>query len=273
MASTVNETASRLTGRTRARGKQLAGRLREHVPKGREVNVGLAERVGSGVVGATLAMLGVVALLRRSSIFGGLTLAAAGAGLAYRSATGHCSMYSALGVTEEDAAPGSHPLNRFIHASRRVTINRSPTDLYNYWRNFENLPSIMRHLERVEAKEGSGDGWSHWVAKAPRGRVVEWDARIIEDRPGELIAWRSAEDAEVPNHGHVRFEALPHGHGTALEVSLSYQPPAGVVGAAVARVFGESPQQQLREDLRRFKQVMEAGEIATTAGQPRGTCR
>ncbi|MEX1015415.1 MAG: SRPBCC family protein [Phycisphaeraceae bacterium] len=270
MASSSTATASQMTGRMRdAREAARPGR-RQAMQAGPEINVGLAERIGSGAIGAALALLGLGMLVRRGSVLGGLGLAATGATLAYRGASGYCPAYKAMGVEEEDASATSHPLNRFIQTSHRVTINRSPEELYTYWRNFENLPQIMRHLHRVEVQD---EGWSHWVAAAPHGKTVAWDAKITEDRPDELIAWRAAEDASVPNHGHVRFQPLPHGHGTAVEVNLSYRPPAGVVGALFARIMGEAPQQQLHEDLRRFKQTMEAGETATTVGQPRGVCQ
>jgi uncharacterized membrane protein len=126
----------------------------------------------------------------------------------------------------------------------------------------------MQHLEGVRA-EGSR---SHWVACGPLGHRVEWDAEIITDSVNELIGWRSLPGSEVDTAGSVHFRELPEGRGTEVRVSLKYDPPAGKLGAAVARLFGASPQSQVREDLRRFKQFMETGEIPTTAGQPRGTC-
>ncbi len=154
-----------------------------------------------------------------------------------------------------------------IRVAQAVTINRSPEELYRFWRDFQNLPRFMNHLESVQA---TGDQRSHWVAKAPAGTTVEWDAEITEDKPNEVIAWRSLEGADVDNVGSVRFERAPGGRGTVVKVEMRYNPPAGRLGAGVARLFGEDPEWQVKDDLRRFKQVMETGEIITTEGQSAG---
>jgi uncharacterized membrane protein len=154
-----------------------------------------------------------------------------------------------------------------MRVSQAVTINRSPEELYRFWRDFQNLPRFMKHLESVQTLEGQR---SHWVAKGPAGTTVEWDAEILEDHPNELIFWRSIEGAEVDNTGSVRFERAPGGRGTVVRVRMQYDPPAGVVGATVAKLFGEDPAWQVKDDLRRFKQLMETGEIITTEGQPAG---
>jgi uncharacterized membrane protein len=153
---------------------------------------------------------------------------------------------------------------------RAVTINRPRSEVYGFWRQFENLPRFMTHLKSVTA---TGDRRSHWVAKAPVGGEVEWDAEIVDEREGELIAWRSLAGAQIPNAGEVRFADAPAGRGTEIRVTLTYDPPAGAAGAALAKVFGEEPDQQVREDLRRFKRVLETGEVATTDGQPSGRKR
>ena len=153
-----------------------------------------------------------------------------------------------------------------IAVRRAVTINRPLPDVYGFWRRLENLPRFMAHLESVTE---TGDGVSHWVAKAPGG-TVEWDAELVEEREGELLAWRSKPDTAIPNAGEVRFGQAPTGRGTEVHVALTYEPPAGAAGAAFAKLLGEEPDQQVREDLRRFKQVMEAGEVPTTEGQPSG---
>jgi uncharacterized membrane protein len=159
------------------------------------------------------------------------------------------------------------PANRALHVERAFTIQRSPEELYSYWRKLENLPRFMKHLERVEVLD---ERRSHWVARGPAGTHVEWDAEILEDAPNQRITWRSLEGADVANDGTVRFQAAPGDRGTEVRVSLSYSPPAGKLGATVARLFGENPEQQVRDDLRRFKNLMEAGEIPTTEGQPSG---
>jgi uncharacterized membrane protein len=125
----------------------------------------------------------------------------------------------------------------------------------------------MNHLESVTT---TGEGRSHWVAKAPAGSTVEWDAEIYNEKENELIAWRSLEGADVDNAGSVRFEPAAGDRGTTVRVTLRYDPPGGALGAAVARLFGENPDQQIDEDLRRFKQVMEVGEVVNTEGQPSG---
>lgn len=155
-----------------------------------------------------------------------------------------------------------------MRAKRAMTINRRPEELYDFWRHFENLPRFMRHVESVETENGGGR--SHWRVKGPAGRTVEWDAEITADTPNELIAWRTTGDADVENQGCVRFEPAPGDRGTVVEVEMRYDPPAGVLGASFAKLFGEDPQWQLQDDLRRFKQVMETGEVITTEGQPAG---
>ncbi|HVF43973.1 MAG TPA: SRPBCC family protein [Pyrinomonadaceae bacterium] len=144
-----------------------------------------------------------------------------------------------------------------------LIISRPPEELYRYWHDFENLPNVMRHLESVKVK---GDGRSHWVAKAPAGTSVEWDAEVTEDRPNELIAWRSVEGSDVDNSGSVRFEPAPGKRGTIVKVEINYTPPGGALGSLVAKLFGEEPGQQAQESLRTFKQLMETGEITVSDG-------
>ncbi|HET7600411.1 MAG TPA: SRPBCC family protein [Gemmatimonadales bacterium] len=145
-----------------------------------------------------------------------------------------------------------------IHVARSVTVLRSPEEVYAFWRDFQNLPRFMRHLESVHV---TGDGRSHWRAKAPAGMSVEWDAEMVAERPNELIVWRSLPGSTVPNSGQVRFVEAPGGRGTEVHLELRYAPPGGKLGAVVAKLFGEEPGQQAADDLRRFKQVMETGEV------------
>jgi uncharacterized membrane protein len=154
-----------------------------------------------------------------------------------------------------------------MRVEQAVTINRSPEELYQFWRDFKNLPRFMKHLEAVQV---SNENRSHWVAKGPAGTTIEWDAEIIEDHPNKVIAWRSMEGADVDNTGSVRFERAPGGRGTTVRVRLQYDPPGGVIGAGVAKLLGEDPEWQVKDDLRRFKQLMETGEIITTEGQSAG---
>jgi uncharacterized membrane protein len=147
---------------------------------------------------------------------------------------------------------------RGIRVMKSITVNRPPDEVYAFWRNFENLPRFMCHLESVESL---GEGRSRWRAKAPAGATVEWEAVVTDDRPNELIAWRSVEGADVWNTGAVRFRPAPGGRGTEVHVNIRYDPPGGVVTSALAKLFREEPGQQVRDDLRTFKQVMETGEI------------
>ena len=148
-----------------------------------------------------------------------------------------------------------------IHARGSCIVNRTPEEVHSFWRDFQNLPRFMRHLESVE---DLGDGRSHWTVKGPAGTTVEWDATIIADVPGEIITWRSLEDADVDHAGAVRFERAPGDRGTIVKVNIEYQPMGGVIGASIAKLFGEEPEQQLDDDLRRFKQVMEVGEVVVS---------
>lgn len=152
-----------------------------------------------------------------------------------------------------------------VHVEEAVTVNRPVAAVFRYWRNFENLPTFMRHLESVSEREA---GISHWVARGPAGSRVEWDARIINEIDNKLIGWQSLEGSMVSTAGSVNFRETPR--GTEVRVHLQYNPPAGKLGAAVAWLFGEEPNIQVREDLRRFKQLIETGEIPTTQGQPVG---
>lgn len=238
---------------------------RKTLPALGRANVAPGERLGSLVTGAALLAAG----LRRGGA-PGLLSAAAGGALLLRGATGHCALYQALGINTAGPRTEGASLvgNDGICVEKTLIINRSPEDLYRFWRDFENLPRVMRHLESVTVQDGRR---SRWVVRGPAGRTVEWDAEIINERENELIAWRSLEGADVRNAGSVRFTPDELGRGTWVKISLMYQPPAGRLGAAVARLFGEEPHQQIEEDLRRLKQFLETGEIATVEGQP--SCR
>jgi uncharacterized membrane protein len=135
------------------------------------------------------------------------------------------------------------------------------------WRHLDNLPKFMAHLEEVRP---DGNGRSHWRAGGPFGRTIEWDAEITEDVPGHRIAWRSVGSADIHNEGSVQFVPAPGGRGTEVHVKLRYELPGGKLGQAVARYFGEDPRQQLDDDLRRFKQVAETGEVVRSEGAPGG---
>ena len=149
-------------------------------------------------------------------------------------------------------------------STRSVTINRSRDELFAYWRDFTNLPSFMDNIERVDVSDANH---SHWVVKAPGGRTVEWDAIISDEHAPAYFAWTSAKGADVPNSGRIEFaEAGPR--GTIVTATIAYDPPAGAIGKLVAKLFQREPAIQARRDLRRFKQVMETGEVATNARNP-----
>ncbi len=188
----------------------------------------------------------------------GSALTVAGLYLIYRSFSGQGEGSQPRSRTKE---------NKGVEVRESITIDKPASELYSYWRELTNLPQIMGHLKSVE---DLGGGRSHWVAKGPLNTSVEWDAEITEDIPNTRLAWCSLEDAQVPNEGSVRFQEAPAGRGTEIHVHLKYQPPLGPLGAIVAKLFGEEPSQQIGQDLKRFKQRMETGEIATTEGQSSG---
>jgi uncharacterized membrane protein len=143
---------------------------------------------------------------------------------------------------------------------RSVTINRPRAELYAFWRNFNNLPKFMHNIHSVTIKDRTH---SHWIIEAPAGKTVEWDSQITQDEPGGLIEWQSLEGASVRNSGRVEFLDSPDCRGTVVRVTLTYDPPAGTVGKLIAKLFQKEPKVQARQDLRRFKQLMETGEIST----------
>jgi uncharacterized membrane protein len=151
--------------------------------------------------------------------------------------------------------------DRTIAIRNSISIARSPEEVYRFWRDFQNLPRFMKHLESVQ---WIGDNRTHWKAKGPAGKSLEWDAEITEDRPNERIAWRTLEGSDVDHWGVVRFQSAPGGRGTEVHVELHYEPPAGAIGAALAKVLGEVPDIRVAQDLRRLKQVIEVGEVATS---------
>lgn len=218
-----------------------------------KTEAGETERWASLIGGGALVLMG----LKERSLRGAL-MAVAGSGLIYQGATKQST------VQQAQEAIG---MNQSIKVERTVTINKPADELYRYWRNFENLPRFMKHLKSVTI---SDDKRSHWIANAPLGNSVEWDAEIIDERENELIAWASVEGADIENSGFIRFKPAPANRGTEVKVVLEYNPPGGGLAAAFAKLFGEEPKQQISDDLGRFKQLMEAGELATTEGQTSG---
>ncbi|RFA31140.1 hypothetical protein CAI21_00300 [Alkalilimnicola ehrlichii] len=223
-------------------------------------NVGDTERWASLAGGTLAAIWG----MRRGGLLG-LAMGAIGGVLIYRGASGHCAMYEQLG--RSSASPSDKGLigDSEIRVTTGITIDRSPDELYSYWRNFEHLPQFMRHIVDVTQFD---ERRSHWVAEAPFGKTLEWDAEVIEDRTNEKIAWRSMEGSQLQNEGEIRFRPLAEGRGTEVEVDMCYRPPGGKLGTTMARYFNGITKQEIQEDIRRFKQLMEAGEMPTAEPTP-----
>lgn len=177
---------------------------------------------------------------------------------------------AALGVvatTRKKSSDRPHKGASPLPAKAITTVALPAEEVYRSWRNLESLPDFMDHVESVTDIDGRT---SHWVAHGPAGTTVEWDAQIVEDVVGEVIAWRSLEGSDVDNAGSVRFSPAPKGQGTEVTVELDYAVPGGVLGSSMAKLLGEEPSQQLRDDLRRFKQVVETGEVVRSDGTPEG---
>ena len=227
-------------------------------------NISDAERLASALGGALLAAYGISQ--RNKS---GAVLAAAGGALIVRGATGFCPGYAAAGVdmSSSDDTKVALAGSRGSLVDTAVTIARPHDELYRFWRQLENLPKFMPHLVSVKPLD---DKRSHWITKSIRGRTVEWDAEIVTDDVNEMIGWRTLSGADVVSAGSVHFKPTGTDNETQVHIRLQYEPPAGKVGAAIAWLFGDEPSQTIREDLRRFKALMETGEVPTIQGQPRG---
>jgi uncharacterized membrane protein len=183
-----------------------------------------------------------------------------------------------LAVTAADVAAAlrmsSHPELHAepgpLRARAAITVRRRREEVYRFWRDFENLPSFMDHLDAVEDR---GQGRSRWKARAPGGRSVEWDAEIVEDHPYDRLSWRSREGAGVESAGTVAFVSVPHDRGTEIHLDMQYDLPGGALGVLIAGFGGEEPRQQVRDDLRRAKQILETGMVVRSEGSPEGPSR
>jgi uncharacterized membrane protein len=235
-------------------------------------NVSEAERWLSLLGGTALALYG----LERRDLQGGL-LAVLGAELVRRGATGHCLLYDALNVsTASDAtAHGPHRdlpaspaatvrASRAVKVEHSVTVHRSPEELYTFWRDPLNLPRLFEFVESVEMLSHTR---AHWRVRGPAGSTIAWDAEIINEIPNELLAWKSVGDADIPNAGSLHFRTAPEGDATDFRLVLEYQPPAGHLGAWIAKVVAENPDVQVRHALRRFKEIVESGDVAMAEGR------
>jgi len=231
--------------------------------QGSGINVGDTERVASVIGGGLLVLYGLT-----EKGLGSIALPLIGGMLAYRGLTGHCSVYSSLGVnTAENRGPATAiPAGHGYKVEETVTVDRPADDLYMMWRQLDRLPEFMQNVKQVQML---GHNRSRWVVNGPLGAPVEWEAEIINERPGELIAWKSAEGSVVSTAGSVHFTPSRSGHGTDVHVSMKYDPPGGKLGANLAWLMGASPEGQLRADLQRFKKMAESGEAAATAHRAR----
>ncbi len=224
----------------------------------------------AAVVGSAALVFGGAALFAyaaRERNFKALGLALAGVPLAFRGATGHwvprALARDTSGAPESlEAAEATTPFK--VHAS--LTVNKPADELYRFWRQLENLPNFMKNLESV-TEEG---GVSHWVGKSPLGNKLSWDAKIVDDQPGRVISWRSLAGSEIDNSGWVRFEPATGNRGTVVRVHMDVQTPENLFGRALARLSHKGVELEVQSDLRRFKALMETGEVPTTAGQPAG---
>ncbi len=171
--------------------------------------------------------------------------------------------------TSGEVSPANHlhqPSGDTLVA-RAVTINRPRDELYAFWRDFSNLAPLMENIERIEVKD---DRRSHWVVKGPAGKDLEWDSIVTDDEPGRRIAWKADEGADIKNSGWIEFRDGPTGRGTEIHALIEYDAPGGQLGRLIAKALQREPNTQARRELRRFKQLMETGEITSSEG-PRGS--
>jgi len=230
-------------------------------PVARPVNVGQAERLASQVGGGVLMAAG---LLRGG--WKGLVAAGLGGALLYRGATGHCSLYQALGASTADDERGpadSVPAQAGVRVEEAVTIDRPAEELFRFWRDDANKTKFMGDIESVTPL---GDDRSRWVMRAPLGVKLQWDAEVYNETPNEMIAWRSLEGGDIDTAGSVHFTAAPGGRGTEVRLNQKFNPPGGKLGVAVAKLMGHDPASVTRENLRRLKQIMETGSVVTSGG-------
>jgi uncharacterized membrane protein len=248
MATTLN--TGRTAGAIRARD-ELEGFASN-------VNIGDAERVVSGVSGLALVAGG----LRRGG-WGGALLALAGGALIYRGATGKSPLYANFGTTTAGKRRGGesrHNVHRGVLVRDTITVGRSPEECYTFCRDLNHLPRFIDHIQAIQKID---ETHSRWVIRTPIGTVLTAECAIFNDQPGRLIAWRSLDNAEVRSAGAIRLQPAPGNRGTEVTVEYNYEPPDGLLGATAAKLLGHSPDRRMREDLRRFKQIMEAGEVVT----------
>jgi len=242
---------------------EIAERLR----LGRRVNVGRNERLASVLGGAGLALLGA-----RQKGAGGAVLGLAGAWLLARGASGHCFVYDAMGADTADARPSRAVVaaenEPGVSVNASITVARPADEVYAAWRDFAQAPRFMDRISRVDILDPVR---SRWTATGPMGRSWAWESEVVEDSPGELIAWESLPGSELPNRGWVQFHpAGADGRQTEVRYFVEFDPPGGVIGDAIASVFHDAPKEMIRGDLRRFRQMVEQADDAAGPAQPAG---
>lgn len=226
------------------------------------VNVGSTERMVSALGGGAMALFGI----SRGGL-PGLLAAGLGAGLIYRGVSGHCSVYQAMGVQSTSSSRPGVRSGQGIQYERTLTVNRPVRDLYQFWQQPENLARVFRHVKSVVP---DGENRLSWIAVGPLGQEWKWESEIFNKRELKLIAWQSLPGGDVEAAGSLHFDSIGEGRGTSVRFVLQYRLPQGQVAERVASYFGQGLDDQITEDLRRFKSIAEAGEIPSVEGQPRG---
>src|SRR5262245_56214441 len=228
---------------------------------GNSPNIGNMQRLFSVLAGSGC----IFRALKRPSLFG-VILGMAGISLVYRGASGYCLVFAAMDLNTSKDTQETKLLRRRNVTIEKTTeirativINRPPADLYRFWRSFDNLPRVMRHVQSVFV---INDHLSYWVVQTLAGVTLEWDAKITHDVENERIAWRSFADADIDNAGFVEFEPIGDGQKTKLTLTLQYALPTRLMETAAAELFGEHPEYTLAQDLQRLKDLMETGEVS-----------
>lgn len=232
------------------------------------VNVGQTERWLSALTGGGLTF---VSLLRRDQL--SLGLGALGIAMLQRGLTGHSYLYQLFDITTVEKSPSTKSQlvgQRGMRVQRRLTIKRSSQDLYNSWCDLEKAPLYMPFIESVMK---TGERTSHWIATSPTGQTIEWNAEILQEQPGRSISWHIQGSPITANAGKVTFEAAPDGRGTVVTLELDYRQFSGSLKSSIGRIMAQIPEREALEMLRRFKELMEAGEVASVQGQPTGEGR
>jgi uncharacterized membrane protein len=220
-----------------------------------KTNVGALEQVLSIGIGTGLVVYGLSQRDKR-----GMIPVLVGGGILLHGLSSYSPLYDAIGLDETSGSPVRHPLNRVVHFRESINVNRSPSDLYSFWRDLQNLPRFMSSIIAVEVLD---DTCSRWHARGPFNKEFHWEAEIVEERNDEIIGWRTIErESNLEHTGTVSFQRAPGNRGTIVTLDCRWSPPGGVFGALTAKLLPQDPARQVTEDLRRFRQLMETGEIS-----------